>query len=677
MSNSVRPSIQLLPPAVAAKIAAGEVVERPANAAKELIENSLDAGATDVRIELREGGRRLLRITDNGSGMRSEEAALAFLRHSTSKLRTAEDLSAIGTFGFRGEALYSIAAVSRITLTTRTREDEAATQLVLDAGEIVDHLRVGAPVGTSIAVEHLFYNVPARQKFLRPPATEAGQIAAVVQRFALAWPEVRFTCISDGRTVFQTTGSGLLFDVLVQVYGLESARRMVPLLPPADALSSTPEADPAADIDFSDDPAGEEGGEGPYGPNAGLETGGEIPRFRIDGSVSLPSLTRANRSGIQIFVNRRAIEDRGLTQAVVQAFHTLLPVGRYPVAVLLLELDPSRVDVNVHPQKLQVRFADERHLFAIVQKVVRRAVVSRLEPTSGGLLGSGPAGPSPVPSAASSDSAPASTPWWHSRWAAQRDHVFTPDGRAFADAGRQADASAFAEEEAIEDKATDEAPPLPAPEVKAPASSTAAPPAAPAADALPPLRVVGQIGATYIVAEGPQGMFLIDQHAAHERILYEQFMDSRYGMASGEPPRQHLLHPLTLHAGGEVAGQVAHHLRELEAVGFEIEPFGGDSFLLRAVPAVLAGEDPEAGLLDIVSSLAAGRSLVGEAYEAQLVKMVCKRAAIKAGQLLSDIEMQELIRQLEECRVPRTCPHGRPTMIQLSASELQKAFGRI
>jgi DNA mismatch repair protein MutL len=661
---SATASIELLPPDVAAKIAAGEVVERPANAAKELIENSLDAGATEVRIDLREGGRRLLRVSDNGHGMRSSEVALAMERHSTSKLRTAEDLAAIGTFGFRGEALYSIAAVSQMTLTTRSREEDAATQLVIDAGRVVARSRAAAPVGTSVAVEHLFHNVPARQKFLRAAATEAGQINSVVQRFALAWPEVRFHLTSDGRVVFQSSGSGKLFDVLVQVYGLDAARRMAPLLPDADSLTAMPEADPAADVDFSDGT--------PYGPTAGLGDADGPAVVVVDGAVGLPTLTRANRTGIQIFVNRRAVEDRSLTHAVVQAYHTLLPVGRFPVAVLLLEVEPAGVDVNVHPQKLQVRFAEERRIFHAVQRAVRSAVLSRMEPLSGALLeGEGRDEPR---------EARRPDPWWHSRWAQERDALTLPDGRLFAtvrpdplpasEAAASGDASAAWPEPADGPSASQDD--TQGHRVDAGASSTGE-----EAATMPPLRVVGQVGATYIVAEGPQGMFLIDQHAAHERILYEQFMASRYGMAAGEPPRQHLLAPLTLHAGSVVAGQVAEHLAALQAVGFEIEPFGGDSFLLRAVPAVLAGEDPEAGLIDIVSSLAGGRSLVGEAYEAQLVKMVCKRAAIKAGQLLSDIEMQELLRQLETCRAPRTCPHGRPTMIQLSAGDLEKAFGRI
>ncbi len=619
-------SIQLLAPDVAAKIAAGEVVERPANAAKELIENSLDAGATDVRVEMREGGLRLLRVSDNGAGIPAAEAPLAFLRHATSKLHSAADLERIGTFGFRGEALYSIAAVSQCTLLTRAVGEEFGVQMRLEGGEVVANSRAGAPVGTVITIERLFYNVPARQKFLRAPTTEAGQISAVVQRYALAYPERRFTLSSDGKTLFQSSGSGALFDVLVQVYGLENARQMVSLADSGDA--ATPEASLSEDLDFG--AAGD--------PQASAQALG----VRVSGHVGLPSLTRANRTGIQLFVNRRAVEDRSLAHAVVQAFHTLLPVGRFPVAVVLVEVDPALVDVNVHPQKLQVRFVDERRVFSAVQKAVRAAVIGRMDVP--GMDGAQPF----VAEGAQS--------WSASDWAERRDAIVNVGPqRAFEMPARPpAAAGALAVEPTYQ------------------AGEAPRPPS------LPPLRVVGQVGAMYVVTEGPQGMFLIDQHAAHERVLYEHFMNRRtYGLVNGEAARQPLLQPHPLHAGSELAGMVADHLDALRAVGFEIEPFGGDSFLLRAVPALLAGDDPVNGLLDIVTSLSGGRNLAGEQYEAELVKMVCKRAAIKAGQLLSDIEMQELVRQLEECASPRTCPHGRPTMIQLTAGELEKAFGRI
>ncbi len=620
----------MLAPDVAAKIAAGEVVERPANAAKELIENSLDAGATDVRVEMREGGLRLLRVGDNGTGIPSLEAPLAFLRHATSKLRSAADLEHIGTFGFRGEALYSIAAVSHCTLLTRHAGEEFGSQMRLEGGSVVSESRAGAPVGTVITIEHLFYNVPARQKFLRSTPSEAGQITAVVQRYALAYPERRFTLIGDGKTIFQSSGSGSLSDVLIQLYGQENVRQMAALTDVGDV--ATPEAPLADEIDF--------------GADAGAVDAASAGGVRVSGYVGLPSLTRANRTGIQLFVNRRAVEDRSLTHAVVQAFHTLLPVGRFPLAVVLVELDPALVDVNVHPQKLQVRFVEERRVFSAVQKVVRAALIGSMDVP-------GMDGAQPAPASDGFGDAPT---WNAGAWAERRDAILTTGPqRAF------------------------EMPMRPANAQSAPtAAATYQAGDAPRPPTLPPLRVVGQVGAMYIVAEGPQGMFLIDQHAAHERVLYEQFMNRRtWNLVEGEAARQQLLQPLPLHAGGELAGMVADHLDALRSVGYEIEPFGGDSFLLRAVPGLLAADDPITGLLDIVTSLSSGRNVAGEQYEAELVKMVCKRAAIKAGQLLSDIEMQELVRQLEDCASPRTCPHGRPTMIQLSAGELEKAFGRI
>ncbi len=649
-------TIHVLPPDVAAKIAAGEVVERPANIAKELIENSLDAGASEIRVEVREGGQRLLRVSDNGHGIPAAEAPLAFQRHATSKLNAAEDLDRIETLGFRGEALYSIAAVSNVTLTSRHTEAEAAVQLRLEGGELVEQGKAGAPVGTVVTVEHLFHNVPARRKFLRTAATEAGRIAAIVQRYALAFPACRFVFVNEGRETFRTTGSGDLFDVLVQVYGLDTARQMIPFGPPAaTAQTHAPAAGLAEEVTFM-----------PERPIAETSEAAELV-IRAFGYASLPTLTRANRTGIDLFVNRRYVEDRGLTFAVVQAYHTLLPVGRYPLAAVFIELDPGQVDVNVHPQKTQVRFVHERSVFSAVQKAVRSAVVQHaLIPD----MDVPPSGRDAVDA-----------------WSARRRSIIEAGGsqRSFTlDAGAPLSEGALVPDPALDSgvgwasQAGDDHE-APAPPVSAQAAEQDA---APAGDShavlseqtrkLPPLRVVGQVGAMYIVAEGPEGVFLIDQHAAHERILYEKFMAQRGGIAA-----QHLLEPVTLHVGREITGLVAQHLAELNRIGFAVEPFGGDSFLLRSIPSVLSGQDPARVLQEIASSLAERRNLVGEEMEARLVKMVCKRAAIKAGQLLSAIEMQELVRQLEACASPRTCPHGRPTMIQLSAGELEKAFGRI
>jgi DNA mismatch repair protein MutL len=697
-------SIHVLPPEVASKIAAGEVVERPANVAKELVENSIDAGATEIRVEIREGGRRLLRVSDNGQGIPAAEAPVAFERHATSKLHTFDDLGRIATFGFRGEALYSIAAVSQLTLTTRHRGDDSGTVLRVAGGKLEEQGRAGAPVGTVVNVEHLFFNVPARQKFLRAPATEAGQIGAIIQRFALTYPDRRFSFSSDGRLLFQSAGTGSLFDVLVKVYGLENARQMIAVgsVPPAAAGAeaggmAVPPA--GADVEFMAD----------VGHPAPARDERAERAIEVAGYVSLPSLTRSNRSGIDLFVNHRTVEDRTLTHAVVQAFHTLLPVGRYPMAAIFVTVDPADVDVNVHPQKTQVRFAQERRVFSAVQKAVRRALIGavpapemgmdeegRILPASGQPGQPGQPGPDvatwfarrdtivnvdhqphldiyippagaqvPAPGAAAAASQP-------TEWPAEE----TPDARDGRQAGAQLAGAQLAGGEAVpEHAAANESSPS---DRGSPTGAGAARgPLGVRASQLPPLRVVGQIGAMYIVAEGPEGMFLIDQHAAHERILYEKYLAQRYGTVDGAVAKQHLLEPLTLHVGTRLAGLVGGHLVELQHLGFEVEPFGGDTFRVRAAPAALAGEDPLRVLEEIASSLAERRNQVGEELEDALVKMVCKRAAIKAGQLLSDIEMRELVRQLEECQSPRTCPHGRPTVIQLAAVELEKAFGRV
>lgn len=695
-------TIHILAPDVAAKIAAGEVVERPANVAKELLENSLDAGATEIRVEIREGGQRFLRVIDNGHGMTADEAPLALLRHATSKIATADDLYQISTFGFRGEALYSIAAVSQMTITTRHKDEPFGTQVRVEGGNVVAQQRAGTPIGTIITIEHLFYNVPARKKFLRKAPTEAGQITAVVQRYALAYPERRFSLVNEGKLIFQSTGSGNLLDVIVKLYGLDNAKQMTQVgLPIADFGFSIGAETPApnqpvqahqltADVDFM--------------PTVDAETQSKIQnsksKINVFGYTSLTTLTRANRSNIDIFVNRRYVEDRSVTHAIVQAYHTLLPIGRCPMAVIFVEIDPAEVDVNVHPQKVQVRFVDERAVFSAVQRAVRRAIVNTAPVPD---LTLPPLAPAPAPQAPGPRDEAAFNDAWE--WS-EPENITTNPWPDQPPPVRQVEQSTF-DLYTPPVKRSPRPPETPATSTFPPAREPAAPqPTTPPAQwqersaetgpspsaegtpqrevqvvaqkrQIPPLRVVGQIGAMYIVAEGPEGMYLIDQHAAHERILYEKYLAQRYGTVAGAVPRQHLLEPLTLHVGHELTGLVADQLVQLNQVGFEIEAFGGDTFLVRAMPSVLSGQDPLRTLEEIVSALTTRRNLVGEELEARMVKMICKRAAIKAGQLLSDLEMQELIQQLEACQSPRTCPHGRPTMIQLSAGELEKAFGRI
>ena len=598
-------SIQILPPDVADKIAAGEVVERPASVVKELIENSLDAGATDIRVEIADGGKRLIRVIDNGAGIPAAEAPLAFQRHATSKLRSAKDLEHIATLGFRGEALAAISAVSKVTLITRSRDESVGIELKLEGGHIISQRPIGAPPGTSMTVEHLFWNTPARLKFLKSKATEAGHINKILSRYALAYPEVRFSYVVEGRLSFQTPGTGDPLAALVKVYGPDIASQMLP-------------------VEEVNDPV--------------------FPDVRVHGFVSSPTLHRANRSHIELFVNRRYIQDRNLTYAVIQAYHTLLMTGRYPIVVLFIEMPPERVDVNVHPTKTEVRFREPSLVFRAVQRAVHRA-----------LQGQAPVTRELQPSGATED--------YRAQWAARR--------RALVSAGRDTPTPGqLAMDLYRSEAAGHEETPLVRKEETAPASPS---PSQPRSDRLPPLRPVGQIAATYLIAEGPDGMYLIDQHAAHERILYEKIM-----RADQQPvPKQQLLQPIPIELGTHLAGLIAEHLDTLNQSGFEIEPFGEGSYLLRAVPAFMGQQDPEALLEEVAQGLAQRTDLVGKAREEALVTMICKRLAIKAGQVLSLTEQRELIRQLEACENPRTCPHGRPTMLHLSAQQLEKQFGRL
>ncbi|MEZ4833476.1 MAG: DNA mismatch repair endonuclease MutL [Caldilineaceae bacterium] len=663
-------TIQRLAPDVAARIAAGEVVERPANAAKELIENSIDAGATEIRVEIKDGGQRLLRVVDNGSGIPSDEIALALERHATSKVREVEDLEHVLTFGFRGEALYSIAAVSHLTVSSRHKDEEFGTQIVAEGGEITGRSSAGLPVGTVVNVEHLFYNVPARKKYLRQPSTEAGHIRTMLQRAALVHPDRRFSLIVDGRMVFQSTGSGDALEVLSKIYSVDDARQLIPVgRSKASQFGGTPD-DLPDEVDFMD-----------VAPVAAPSS-----PVIVSGYISLPTVTRANRSYIDLFVNRRPIEDRTLAHAVVQAYHTFLPVGRYPLAAIFIEVPPEHLDVNVHPRKAEVRFLQPRTVFTEVQRVLRRAIVENANvPNLNWDTSSLSSAPRPSGDAWTPRQSPTLAPDDANPPQRSLDLYVPPPSTPRPNLddlpARQTPANTWDLPPEAAPDVHAEMEPSPAPgqtpppePVTSPTPQQTAPSPSPKTRQLPPLRVVGQAGAMYIIAEGPEGLYLIDQHAAHERIMYEKYMAQRFG---GGVPRQGLLDPLTLHVGDMRAGLVAEHLHELNAAGFDIEPFGGDTFLVRAVPSALSEQDAQRVLDDILQGLVDDRNLVGESLEAKLVKMVCKRASIKAGQVLSDIEMKELLRQLEECQSPRTCPHGRPTMIQLTSNELEKAFKRV
>jgi DNA mismatch repair protein MutL len=578
--------IRLLPPELTAMIAAGEVVERPASVVKELLENALDAGARSIAVEIEAAGTRRIRVTDDGRGIPSGEITLALERHATSKLAQAEDLEHLTTLGFRGEALASIASIARVTLASRSADEGKGAQVHVEGGRGGAVQPVGAPPGTTVTVEDLFFAVPARLKFLKSDLTERRQIELVVSRYALAYPQVRFALDVGGRPALRSSGSGDRREALASVFGLDEARQMLELQPP---------------------------------PVAG--------DIIVGGFVSPPSLTRSNRKEIILFVNGRWIQDAALTAAVVQAYHTLLMVGRYPMAAVFITLPTEEVDVNVHPAKREVRFRSAERVFSAVQRTLRSTLMHS---------GAGVA-------AAASD-------WRGAGWVG---HVEPSAAIAWPD------------------RSSPQA---------APASGSGAPPALPSLPDsaglphvhLPLLRVIGQVGTTYIVAEGPDGLYLIDQHAAHERVLFEQFLRERDEHRISQP----MLAPVIFEMPAAQAGLLQAELETLQRLGFDIQPFGGSSFQVRAVPHLVQGADPVQAVRAVVEEFEEDETPLAREKERRLIARICKRVAVKGGQTLSSGEQEDLVSRLEACDSPRTCPHGRPTMIHLSVDLLERQFGR-
>jgi DNA mismatch repair protein MutL len=577
--------IRLLAPEVASQIAAGEVVERPASVVKELVENALDAGAKSIHVTIQEAGRRLVEVADDGSGIPASELPLAVERHATSKLASAADLFHIATLGFRGEALASIGSVSRMTVTSRVKDSDTGARIRVEGGLVKTVEAVGAPVGTLVRVEDLFYNVPARLKFLKQDVTERRAIDGLVTRYALAYPGVRFR-LTDGTTpTLQTSGDGDRRAILAALYGVDVARQMLEVLSEEDGI-------------------------------------------RITGYISPAALTRSNRREMTFFINGRWVSDTPLTQALMQAYHTLLMVGRYPLTTLFLEIDPQEVDVNVHPAKAEVRFRNQERVFSFVQRSTRRALLAY----------------SPVPS----------LPPTQHLWSGSQSSVTSNQSSAGLDwmiGHSQVEGSTVNVE---------------SPSVQ-PASLQ------PATFNLPLLRLIGQIGATYLIAEGPDGLYLIDQHAAHERVLFEKLMLQH---AQKNIPSQTLLTPVVVTLPPSSGAVISSQLSVLAKFGFEVEPFGPNSFQIRAMPALFGNADPAAALRALVEDFEEDESPLQQEIEARVAGRVCKRLAVKAGQVLSPDEQRALLTDLENCDSPRTCPHGRPTMIHLSVDLLERQFGR-
>jgi DNA mismatch repair protein MutL len=565
-----RTTIRVLSPETVSKIAAGEVVERPASVVKELVENSLDAGASQISIDVKGSGVSYIRVSDNGVGLAADEAELAFQRHATSKITTLADLEGTTTLGFRGEALPSIAQVARIEMLTCSREDASGVYLSLRDGNVVGKESRACPQGTTVTVRDLFRNVPARLKFLKSATTENNQISNLVSQYCLAFPEVKFTLIVDGRSVLRTPGSGKLRDALAEVYGVETAQAML-------------------EIKAND-------GQGGLGP-------------AVSGYISPPSVNRAARNCLSFFVNRRWVQSRLLAGVVEKAYEGSLAVRRHPIVALNLTMAPGLVDVNVHPAKREVRFAQEPVVFGTVHGAVRRVLTEK----------------APVPEMSpSAISAPV-------------------------------DAASPAE--------------IPS----APAGSRPVPLLMPdaAPREIPVLRVLGQVAGTYVIAEGPDGLYLIDQHAAHERVLFDLIL-AQWTRKAVEV--QSLLEPMAFELSLKQERLVRSSGELLAQFGFSIEPFGDRTCLIRAVPAMLAGGRIGEAVKETLDSLDDEADAADG--EGRIARSLACHGAIRAGQLLSQEEMRELIGQLESTASPRTCPHGRPTMIHLSSGRLDREFGR-
>jgi DNA mismatch repair protein MutL len=573
--------IRLLSSEVASQIAAGEVVERPASVVKELVENALDAGAKSVSIKVEDAGRHLIEVADDGSGIPTDELALAVSRHATSKLASAKELFSIATLGFRGEALASIGSVSRMTITSRAADAEVGARIRVEGGSEGKVEQIGTPVGTVVQVENLFYNVPARLKFLKSDTTERRAIDMFITRYALAYPDVRFKLTEGKKVTLQTSGDGDRRAILATLYGVDTAKQM-------------------------------------------LEVIAEDEGLKVSGFISPISVTRSNRREMIFFINGRWVQDIPLNAALTQAYHTMLMVGRYPLATLFLGVDPNAVDVNVHPAKAEVRFREQNKVFSFVQRAVRRALLAH----------------TPVPSVQPTTlwgNRPASTEQEESGldWTMAQDAKDADGTRAETKPEKEAEQPEFGH--------------------------------------MPLLRLIGQIGATYLVAEGPDGLYLVDQHAAHERVLFEKLMlqyDKR------DIPSQTLLEPISVTLPPAQTALLEEQLDLLNRFGFQVEPFGPNTFQVRAMPTLFSGSDAASAMRALVEDFEEDETPLQEELEARIAARVCKRMAVKGGQTLSNDEQRALLTDLENCDSPRTCPHGRPTMIHLSVDMLERQFGR-
>jgi DNA mismatch repair protein MutL len=650
--------IKLLDEHIANQIAAGEVVERPSSVVKELVENAIDAGSTRIEVAIEEGGLQLIRVTDNGSGIEADDCETAFQRHATSKIATSKDLFSIRTLGFRGEALPSIAAVSKLTCTTSARTDGLGRRIVIEGGAVREVADAAADRGTDIAVRDLFYNTPARLKYMKSIQTEVGHVSDYMYRLAIAHPNIGFTLKHNGHTLLQTLGSGDGLQALAAIYGSSLAKQMVAVQ-------------------------------------------GESLDYKLQGWIAKPEVTRANRGGITVVVNGRYIRNYALNQALLQGYHTLLPINRFPVAALGIEMDPVLVDVNVHPSKLEVRFSKEPELMELIEQAIRSALgnqvlipqIAKPETLKPAVVQEQMTLYRPLP-AQDGDSAgfpvrelsPERQPFQYDRDPQPGRQPFSaafPSSsgdlsaklQPFSEEGRMGRAKNFSTNgyrEQTPDSRQLRAAAGALTEAMQPAAHAETASSLPA---FPRLQPIGQLHGTYLVSQNEDGLFLIDQHAAHERINYERFYDK-----FGKPAEasQEMLMPLTFEFTSAEAGRLLDKLPMLAQVGVVMEPFGGSAFLVRSLPHWFPQGDEQAIVEEMCEWLLEGKQAVDVAKVREKASILCScKASIKANQRLSLAEMEALLDRLGACRNPYTCPHGRPIVVSFSTYELEKMFKRV
>jgi DNA mismatch repair protein MutL len=663
--------IRLLPDHVANQIAAGEVVERPASVVKELIENALDARATRITVEIQAGGRSLMRITDDGIGMSRDDALMSLERHATSKIQRAEDLTSIATMGFRGEALPSIASVSRFILTTREREAASpeGTQIVVNGGKIVEVKAAGCATGTTVEVRQLFFNLPARRKFLRTEETESAHIQHYVTLAALACPAVAFTFIKDGRVIWQLPAVKSTEAAEPKLAALQERLRAV--LGGEDRLLAV---DVTGELTVVN-----EAEENIEGGVLQAQTANCRSLMRVWGFIGAPGVSRSTREEQHVFVNRRPVENRGLNYALVEGYHTSLMKGRYPLCCLFVEIDPALVDVNIHPAKREVKFHREFEVRRVVMNAVRQTLLtfhaqgtqtSAKPPTAAVSKESAPAGPHE----------PSLPKFELSRPAANAPVPQQVEQRPLT-MGFQREALANQPAASPTQERDTKATSAPTTAVVSHQPSLAAVSAPPlnSVAAVPllqvPLRLVGVIGKLYVVLESDRGLVLLDQHAAHERILFEQML-ARVEQ-SGQAPSQRLLLPETLELSIRDATFLRQQMDVLTRLGVGLAEFGERTFLLDALPPFVKVGDARRFALELVDELKAAGEDVNSARlgEHVVAKTVC-RHSVKANDPLTGKELEKLVENLRQCAMPYTCPHGRPTLIEMNWRELERKFGR-